>query len=171
MSSDADTSQVTTPAQLFAFLDELGIETTTIEHPPVFTVEEAKQHRGRIDGSHIKNLFLRNKKKRMWLLVAPEDRTIQLKSLGKQLGAGHMSFASPSRLMQHLGVEPGSVTPFGVINDAECQVQVVLDGAVLERDPVQCHPLVNTMTTAISAKDLLKFLEATNHEPQIIDLG
>jgi Ala-tRNA(Pro) deacylase len=161
----------TTPDQLFARLAELGIEVSTVRHPPVFTVEEAKQHRGVLEGTHIKNLFLRNKKKRMWLVVAQEDRRIELKTLAKAIGAGHLSFGSPQRLMQYLGVEPGAVTPFGIVNDSENAVQVVLDGGVLERDPIHCHPLSNDMTTGIAGRDLLVFLEASGHTPQILDFG
>ena len=119
----------------------------------------------------MKNLFLRNKKGAMWLIVAEEDRPIDLKALGEQIGAGRVSFGSPDRLMQYLGVLPGSVTPFGVINDKAGEVQVVLDQALLAHDPINVHPLTNDRTTAISPKDLLTFLDATGHKPQIIDLG
>jgi len=155
--------------ELFERLEALNIATTTVQHPPVFTVEEAKQHRGILEGTHIKNLFLRNKKRKMWLVVALEDRAIDLKSLGKRIGAGHVSFARPERLQQYLGVEPGAVTPFGLINDREQHVQVVLDAGVLNEDPVHCHPLTNTMTTAIRGEDLLKFIEACGHRYQLVD--
>ncbi len=160
----------TTAAELFAHLERLGIHTTTVTHPPVFTVEEAKRHRGELAGTHIKNLFLRNKKQRMWLVVAVEDRVIDLKTLGQRIGGGHVSFGSPERLMRYLGVAPGSVTPFGLINDREGAVEVVLDQAIFERDPIHCHPLQNDMTTAISGRDLLTFLRASGHEPRIVDL-
>jgi Ala-tRNA(Pro) deacylase len=159
-----------TSDQLFARLDELGLGHRSVTHPPVFTVEEAKARRGELDGTHIKNLFLRNKKKRMWLVVASEDRKIDLKALGQRIGAGHVSFGSPSRLMTYLGVEPGSVTPFGLINDRELQVQPVLDAAILERDPIHAHPLRNDMTTAIAGRDLMRFLEACGHAPLVLDL-
>ena len=159
------------PDELFTRLDELGIATTTIRHPPVFTVEQAKLHRGELDGSHIKNLFLRNKKKRMWLVVALEDRPIDLKALAKLLQAGHVSFGSADRLRQYLGVEPGAVTPFGIVNDLQGAVSVVLDAGIFERDPVHCHPLTNEMTTAIGGGDLLRFLEACDHPPQVLDLA
>jgi Ala-tRNA(Pro) deacylase len=160
----------TTPDQLLAHLAAMGIATHTVEHAPVFTVAEAQQHRGTLDGTHIKNLFVRNKKKRMWLVVALENRLIDLKQLGAHIGAGHVSFGSPERLMQFLGVAPGSVTPFGVINDRSAAVEVVLDAGVLRRDPVFCHPLSNDMTTAIAGQDLLRFLEASGHPPRIVDL-
>src|SRR6266851_9474239 len=115
------------PQQLFARLDELGLAHNTVEHAPVFTVEQAKAHRGELPGHHIKNLFLRNKKEEMWLVVALEDRTIDLKRLGEALGAGRLSFGSAARLKRHLGIEPGSVTPLALINDQAQAVQLVLD--------------------------------------------
>ena len=157
------------PQQLFARLDALGLAHRTVEHAPVFTVEQAKQHRGALPGHHIKNLFLRNKKEAMWLVVALEDRAIDLKRLGEALGAGRLSFGSPERLGRHLGVEPGSVTPFAVINDEAHQVTLVLDRGLSERGPVNAHPLTNTMTTAISFADLLSFFDATGHTPQWLD--
>lgn len=159
------------PEELFKRLENLGIETQTVEHPPVFTVEEARQHRPRAEkGVHIKNLFLRNKKKKMWLVVAREDLPIDLKALGSAIGAGRVSFGSPDRLDQYLGVKPGSVTPFAAINDAQGVVQVVFDKNIFEADPIHCHPLVNTMTTAIRGEDLLRFLKDTGHEPELVDI-
>ena len=160
-----------TPDQLFARLEALGIRMRTVTHPPVFTVEEAKALRGDLPGAHIKNLFLRNKKGEMWLVVAEESRPVDLKALGERLGAGRLSFGSPERLMSYLGVVPGAVTPFAIINDAEGQVRVAIDKTVLEQDPVNCHPLSNDMTTAIAPRDLLAFLEQSGHKPLILDLG
>ena len=160
-----------TAADLFARLDELGIRTSTVEHPPVFTVEEAKALRGTLPGGHIKNLFLRNKKGEMWLVVAEEDRAIDLKELGARLGAGRLSFGSPDRLMTYLGVVPGAVTPFAIINDRDGAVRVAIDKALLALDPVNCHPLTNDRTTAIAPGDLLTFLAVCGHAPQIIDFS
>ena len=159
------------PQQLFARLEQLGIAERTVEHPPVFTVEEAKALRGDLPGHHIKNLFLRNKKEEMWLVVALEDRAIDLKRLGDVLGAGRLSFGSALRLKRHLGVEPGSVTPLALINDESRSVQLVLDRGLVDGHgaPVNVHPLVNTMTTAMAAADLLRFFEATGHEPRWLD--
>ena len=157
------------PQQLFARLDALGIAQRTVEHPPVFTVEEAKALRGNLAGHHIKNLFLRNKKEEMWLVVALEDRAIDLKRLGEVLGAGKLSFGSPDRLRRHLGVEPGSVTPFALVNDEGHLVRLALDRALAEGGPVNAHPLVNTMTTAIATADLLRLFEATGHAPRWLD--
>jgi len=157
------------PQHLFARLDELGLAHKSVEHAAVFTVEQAKAHRGELPGHHIKNLFLRNKKEEMWLVVALEDRAVDLKRLGEVLGAGRLSFGSPDRLRTYLGVEPGSVTPFAVINDREAKVALVLDRGLSEGGPVNAHPLVNTMTTAIALADLQRFFEATGHTPRWLD--
>ncbi len=124
-----------TPDDLFRRLAELGIETRTLSHPPVFTVEEAKALRAELPGAHTKNLFLRNKKGVQWLVVCDADLILDLKILSRCFGAGRLSFASPRRLMTHLGVIPGAVTPFAVINDAGGQVSVVLDRKILEAEP------------------------------------
>ena len=158
------------PQQLFARLAELGIAHGTVEHEPVFTVEQAKQHRGVLPGHHIKNLFLRNKKEEMWLVVALEDRAIDLRKLGEAMGAGRLSFGSPERLRTYLGVEPGSVTPFAVINDTQHKVTLVLDSALKEGGPINAHPLVNTMTCPIDLPGLLRFFEATGHVPRWLDM-
>ncbi len=161
----------TSPEALLARLASMGIETRTVEHPPVFTVEQAKALRGELPGHHIKNLFLRNKKGAMWLVVCLEDRQIDLKALAAVLDGGRFSFGSAERLMTYLGVEPGSVTPFAAINDTSHQVEVVLDTAVTSGGPVNCHPLVNNRTTAIAPADLLRFLESTGHPPRLLDMG
>src|SRR5215468_2381423 len=142
------------PQQLFDHLAQLGIAQRTVEHPPVFTVEQAKALRGDLPGHHVKNLFLRNKKEEMWLVVALEDRAIDLKRLGEVLGAGRLSFGSPERLAKYLGVEPGSVTPFAVINDTDHKVRLVLDRGLQEGGPINAHPLTNTMTSAVALADL-----------------
>ena len=164
-----DGSAPLTPEALLARLAELGIAQHTVEHPPVFTVEEAKALRGTLPGAHVKNLFLRNKKGRMWLVTCLEDRPVDLKALGERLGAGRFSFGSAERLMTYLGVRPGAVTPFAVVNDRAGAVTMVLDSAVLEGVPVNCHPLVNTMTTALAPADLVRFLEAEAHAPTLFD--
>lgn len=165
-----DGSAPTTPAQLLARLDELGIDHTTVEHPPVFTVEEAKEKRGAIPGRHTKNLFLRNKKGRMWLVVCPEERPLDLKELGDRLGGGRLSFGSEDRLMRFLGVIAGAVTPLAVINDRGRKVTVVLDRELAGDETINCHPLDNAMTTTLKAADLVYFLEAEGHAPRILDL-
>ena len=168
----AETTQLpTSPQQLLARLTALGIAYQNHQHAAVFTVEEAKALRGELTGGHIKNLFLRNKKEEMWLVVAEEDKRIDLKALGEKLGAGKLSFGSPDRLLRYLGVLPGAVTPFGIINDKDRQVKVVLDRDLMGFNPVNAHPLVNTMTTALSPQDLVKFLESEGHKPDLLDLG
>ncbi len=157
------------PQQLFDRLAALGLAHRTVEHEPVFTVEQAKQHRGVLPGHHIKNLFLRNKKEEMWLVVALEDRAIDLKRLGEVLGAGRLSFGSPERLRTHLGVEPGSVTPFAVVNDIAHKVTLVLDRGLEEDGPINAHPLANTMISALSLSDLQRFFAATGHVPRWLD--
>ena len=166
-----DGTAAATPDDLFRRLDELEIVHETIHHEPVFTVEEAKVLRGELVGGHTKNLFLRNKKGAMWLVVCLEDRLVDLKALARHLGAGRFSFSSADRLSRHLGVIPGAVTPFAVINDKQRAVQVVLDLGLLGLERVNFHPLDNAMTTALSAGDLVKFLRAENHAPEITDLG
>ena len=158
-----------TPQQLFERLAELGITHRTIEHAPVFTVDQAKTHRGELPGHHIKNLFLRNKKEAMWLVVALEDRAIDLKQLGERLGAGRLSFGSPDRLRRYLGVEPGSVTPFAVINDTGHEVRLILDRALEVGGPINAHPLTNSMTSAVALPDLMRYFEATGHKPAWLD--
>jgi Ala-tRNA(Pro) deacylase len=165
----ADGNEPSSPGELFHRLNELGIEVATVEHKPVFTVEEAKAHRGQIAGCHTKNLFLRNKKGAMWLVVCLEDRSIDLKTLGRKLGAGNLSFGSAERLMKYLGVIPGAVTPFGVVNDSGGKVRVVLDRGVLEKEPLNFHPLDNAMTTSIGASDFVRFLESVDHAPLMMD--
>ena len=158
----------TTPDQLFAYLDDLGIAHMSVKHPPVFTVEQAARLRGEVAGGHTKNLFLRDKKHELYLVVALEDAEIDLKGLHRQLGAtGRFSFGSSDLLREVWGVEPGSVTPFGAVNDRDGRVTVVLDTAMMEYETLNYHPLVNTMTTAIKRDDLVKFLEATGHIPRI----
>lgn len=159
------------PERLFARLTELGIVTTTAHHPPVFTVEEAKRHRGHIPGIHTKNLFLRNKKEQMWLVVCHQDRVVDLKLLSQQLGSrSRLSFGSPQRLMRYLGVVPGAVNPFAVINDRQGLVTVVVDRAILGNEPLNFHPLDNAQTTSITVEDFLRFLSAEEHPPKLISL-
>jgi len=157
-----------TPDELFAYLDTLGIAHKTVTHPAVFTVEEARELRGAISGGHTKNLFLRDKKGALYLLVAPEEAAIELRSLHRVLGAsGRFSFGSAELLQETLGVAPGAVTPFAVINDKEARVKLVIDAALMTYDMLNFHPLVNTATTSISREGLLKFLAATGHAPGI----
>ena len=158
-----------TPADLFAFLGRLGIAHTTVTHPPLFTVEQSRALRGTIPGGHTKNLFLKDKKDTLFLVVASEDAAIDLKSLHRRLRAsGRFSFGSAALLREVLGIEPGSVTPFAAINDAAGRVTVILDAAMMEHAVLNYHPLDNAMTTAISRESLVRFLQATGHAPRIV---
>jgi Ala-tRNA(Pro) deacylase len=163
-------SSAATPDDLFRRLDALGIAVSTVSHPAVFTVEEARGLHGRLPGAHTKNLFLKNRRDRLWLVVCLDDRRLDMKALGGLLDAGRLSFGSPERLSATLGVPPGSVTPFALVNDRECAVTPVLDDAMLRQSPLHFHPLVNTMTTAIAPAGLLAFVAATGHVPHILDL-
>jgi Ala-tRNA(Pro) deacylase len=161
-----------TRADLMARLAELAIPTTTVEHPPLFTVEDAQAHRGEIRGAHTKNLFLKDKKDALFLVVAPEDLEIDLKQLHHVIGAAsRLSFGKPELLLETLGVTPGAVTAFSAINDTTGRVTVVIDAGLASAALVNCHPLVNTATTTLAAADLLKFLRATGHEPRVLPVG
>jgi Ala-tRNA(Pro) deacylase len=156
------------PDELFAYLDRLGIAHQSVGHQPLFTVEESQALRGKIPGAHTKNLFLRDKKGSVFLIVTLENAVIELRSLHRLLGAsGRFSFGSAELMREVIGVEPGSVTPFAVINDGGLCVTVVLDTAMMAHTVLNFHPLVNTGTTTISREGLLKFLEATRHKPRI----
>ena len=158
-----------TPDELFAYLDRLGIAHRTVSHAPLFTVEQSRALRGQIPGGHTKNLFLKDKKDALVLVTTLEDAAIDLKSLHGLLGAsGRFSFGSAELLRATLGIEPGAVTPFAAMNDSARRVNVVLDATLMTHDTINCHPLVNTMTTSISRGDLVRFLDATGHPPRII---
>jgi len=151
---------------LFARLDALGIAHRTHDHDPVFTVAQARAVRPADDaGVHVKNLFLRDRKGAPWLVTLPEDHTVDLKALARALGVGTLSFASPARLREHLGVEPGSVTPFAALHDAAGAVRVALHPALGDAVAVSCHPLTNDRTTTVSGRDLVRFLGDTGHAP------
>jgi Ala-tRNA(Pro) deacylase len=154
-----------TEDDLFARFDALGIKHTTTRHRPVFTVEEGADLKAQMPGGHSKNLFLKDKKGAIFLLCALGDTAIDLNAVSKALGAGRFSFGSAERLKNYLGVEPGSVTIFALINDPDRRVTLVLDEALLAHDPVNFHPLKNDATTAIGPADLLKFIASLGREP------
>ncbi len=158
-----------TPTDLLTALERLGIQHTTVNHPPLFTVEQSQGMRGKIPGGHTKNLFLRDKKGALFLVTTLEDAVIELKSLHRRLGAsGRFSFGSADLLYETLGVVPGAVTPLAAINDTAGRVTVVLDAGLMEHPIINCHPLANTMTTSMARNDLVRFLEATGHSPRIV---
>jgi Ala-tRNA(Pro) deacylase len=160
-----------TPQQLLDHLAALGIAADTVEHEPVFTVAESRPVKARIPGAHSKNLFVKDKKGRLFLITARDETPIDLKRAHEAIGAsGRLSFGSAEQLREVLGIEPGSVTPFAVVNDRAGRVTVILDANLMEHERVNFHPLVNSMTTGVSREDLLRFLRATGHEPAIVRL-
>lgn len=159
------------PQELLDRLASLGIPFETVEHEPVFTVAESKSVKEKVPGAHSKNLFVKDKKGRFFLISAKHDTMIDLKRIHESLGAsGRVSFGSADQLRELLGVEPGSVTAFAVVNDTKGKVTMVLDANLMEHERVNFHPLVNSMTTGVSREDLVKFLHATGHDPLILKL-
>jgi Ala-tRNA(Pro) deacylase len=146
---------------LFAKLEQLGIEATTVEHEPVFTVEQSAGLRATIPGAHTKSLFLADKDGHLVLVVAKDDTRVDMKKLAKELGLGRLSFGKPELLESVLGVTPGSVTPLALLNDTTAPVTVVVDEALMNFAEVNCHPLENTATTRVATGDLVRFIEAT----------
>lgn len=163
-----------TPESLLARLAALGIETSTTEHAPVFTVAESQALRGSLPGGHSKNLFLRPAKSGPGphlLAVLQEDRKLSVNALARAVGAGRVEMASADDLRRLLGVEPGSVTPFGMVNAPPGAVRIVLDaGFMRHHEVVHFHPLVNSMTTAIRPDELLRFLRHLGHRPEVVEL-
>ena len=161
-----------TEAELFAFLAELGIAVETRRHPPLFTVADSQALRGEIAGGHTKNLFLKDKKDNVFLVSVGEDAEVDLKQIHHLIGAtGRVSFGRPELLMDLLGVVPGAVTVFGLINDTAHRVKVVLDQALMAHAVINAHPLTNEATTSIAAADLIKFVEATGHDAVILKVS
>ena len=162
--------------KLFALFTRLGITSRTHRHPPVFTVAEARAVRGDLAGGHAKTLLLRDRRGHLVLAVIDEDRRLDLKALARRLGLGRLSFAPPEELEETLGVRPGSVTPFALINrprpapDA-APLEVILDRELLEKEPLHFHPLHNAATTAISARDLLRFIAYCGYQPRVLALA
>ncbi len=156
-------------ADLSALLDRIGVAHARHAHAPVFTVEEARALRGALPGAHTKNLFLKAKDGALWLAVCLEDRRIRIRDLERAVGARKMSFGAPDLLRETLGVEPGSVTPFALINDAQGVVNVALDAQMMACDTLNFHPLRNDATLAVSNRGLERFLEETGHAPLRVD--
>jgi Ala-tRNA(Pro) deacylase len=159
------------PQQLFDYLSNLGIAVTTITHRPLHTVADSKLLRGEIPGGHTKNLFLKDRKDQYFLLTVDEDAVVELKTIHTVIGAaGKVSFGRAEALLELLGVVPGAVTLFGAVNDKEGRVKVFLDSGLMANDIINGHPLTNDATTSIGAQDLIKFLNATGHQPNILKL-
>lgn len=157
--------------ELLQLLDQLGLETQTHSHEAAFTVEQGNAVWGSIPGVHCKNLFLKDAKQKLWLVVCPGDRKIDLKSLPAKIGSARISFGSATLLVEVLGIQPGSVTPFALINDPEQRVNLVLDAEMMQADLINFHPLRNDRTTTITPNDFKKFLSHCGHRYQVVDLG
>ncbi len=156
--------------ELMSYLDRLGIVTRTVEHAPVFTVAESDALNKDLPGGHTKNLFLKDAKDRLYLVVAEGHTPVDLKALPKAIGSARLSFGKPELLLEVLGVTPGSVTALALINDTAKRVSVVVDERLMAYDIINCHPLVNSATTTLKRDDLLKFMRSTGHEPRVLPL-
>jgi Ala-tRNA(Pro) deacylase len=157
-----------TRAELMSFFENHGIATTTVDHAPVFTVEEAQKVHGDIPGGHCKNLFCKDEKGVLWLIVTLEDARIDLKATKDKIGSKRLTFGKPELLMEILGIEPGSVTPFSLINDKAARTNVILDEAMMRHEKLNFHPLKNDATTTIASADLITFIKACGHAPRIV---
>ena len=160
-----------TRADLLRRLDDLGVAHATTDHDAVFTVEESEKLHVDLPGMHSKNLFFKDAGDRLWLLTAEAHRRIELKTLHTKIGAKRLSFGKPDLLMEVLGVTPGSVTPFALINDTARRVTFVLDAEMANAPQLNFHPLVNTATTCVSAAGLKAFLRSTGHTLTTVDLA
>lgn len=160
-----------TPEQLLKKLETLDIPYKSHNHPPLHTVEQSQQFRGQISGGHCKNLFLKDKKGALWLIIALEEAQINLKTLHAKIGSARLSFGKPELMLEILGVTPGSVTPFSLINDTDRRVTVILDENMMAQDMLNYHPLTNEQTITITAKDLLNFISSCGHTPRTLDLS
>lgn len=154
---------------LLAFLDQIGVAATTLEHPAVFRVGEGDEIKAQLPGAHTKNLFLKDAKDQLWLISAESHARIDLKRLHPVIGSARLSFGNEALMAQTLGVSPGSVTAFGLVNDTGHRVRFVLDRTLAEAALVNFHPLTNTATTAVSQADFRKFLAAIGVEPMVVD--
>ncbi|MGE5501473.1 MAG: prolyl-tRNA synthetase associated domain-containing protein [Ignavibacteriales bacterium] len=154
---------------LLAFLDAHGIEHATLDHPAVFRVGEGEEIKAGLPGAHTKNLFLKDGRGQLWLISAKDTTRIDLKRLPDVIGSARLSFGNEQLMADTLGVTPGSVTAFALINDAEHRVRFVLDRALAEAEIVNFHPLTNTATTAVSREGFQRFLEAVDVTPLVVD--
>ncbi|MDR6532219.1 Ala-tRNA(Pro) deacylase [Caulobacter rhizosphaerae] len=160
-----------TRADLLSFLDAHGVAHATLDHPPVFRVEEGLEIKAALPGGHTKNLFLKDAKGQLWLISALGETAIDLKRLHTVIGSARLSFGNAELMLETLGVTPGSVTAFGLINDTDHRVRFVLDAALAKADPVNFHPLSNDATTAVSQAGFRRFLAALGVTPMIVDFA
>jgi len=159
-----------TPDSLLAHLDGLGLQTTTTRHAAAFTVEQGNEVWGNIPGVHCKNLFLKDGKGKLWLVVAPADKRVDLKKLPEKIGSARLTFGAAELMVEVLGIQPGSVTPFALINDREKRVSLVLDSWMMSQPLLNYHPLTNEATTTISNEDFRRFIKHCGHEVQVVAL-
>jgi Ala-tRNA(Pro) deacylase len=161
----------TPPEALLRYLDDLNIAYLTHHHPAVFTVSDSLEFERNIPGMHCRNLFVRDKRESMFLISAENDTVIDLKAVENILECKRLSFGSAERLWAHLGVRPGSVCPYGLINDTKQSVRAVLDARILDAEWVNFHPLINTMTIGVAPQDLIRFIESTGRTPLLVDFN
>ena len=164
-------SEPSSRAALMARLRALGIASRTVEHAAVFTVAESEQLHRDLPGGHTKNLFLKDNKDRLYLIVAESHTPIDLKALPKLIGSGRLSFGKAELMQEVLGVTPGSVTALALMHDTTQRVAVVVDQRLMQYDSINCHPLTNTATTSLARDDLLKFMRACGHEPRVLAIS
>ncbi len=167
---ESGTDLPTSPQALMDHLRGLGIEFTLSHHKAVFTVAESEAIDKQIEGTHCRNLFLRDRKKNNFLLVLQNSTKVDIKKLPEVIGSDKLSFGSADRLWEYLGVRPGSVCPYAIINDNDRNVKILLDKSMMETEIVNYHPLLNTMTIGVRPADLTKFIESTGHAAHIVDL-
>ena len=160
-----------TEKDLFALFERLNITHQTVEHPPLFTVADGRDWHGKIPGLHCKNLFMKDKKDKIWLIVMPGDKRAHMSALERAIGSARLSFGKPELLLDVLGITPGSVTPFALMNDTARRCTVVLDSDMMKAPLVNFHPLRNDASTSLPASDLLKFIKALSYDPLIVDCG
>lgn len=171
LKTDSGSDLPTTPEALLAVLKELEIEYSFHQHKAVFTVAEADEVDAAIPGTHCRNLFLRDDKKNNFLVVLQNATQVDIKKLPALIGSKKLSFGSADRLWECLGVRPGSVCPYSIINDKDNQVKICLDQSMMETDIVNYHPLLNTMTIGVKPADLTRFIEHCGHVPHIVDFS
>lgn len=160
-----------TPENLLQALADLGLKTSTLHHEAVFRVGDGEGIKDQLPGAHTKNLFLKDDKGQLWLISAEQNTQINLKTLPKTIGSGRLSFGSPERLYDALGVTPGSVTALGLINDPDHKVKFILDKTLADADIVNFHPLTNTATTALSQADFRAFIASLGRTLRVIDFA
>lgn len=161
----------TPPKKLLQLMDDLSLKYKVFDHEPIFTVEEGLHLKENIPGTHCRNLFLRDKKKKMFLVVAANETEIDLKKLPELIDSGRLSFGSGDRLWENLGIRQGSVNPFCIVNDTDNNVRIILDAHMMAQPLVNYHPMDNAQTIGLSPDDLITFIKSTGHAPEIIDLS